>query len=326
MTPAPQRGSVSPIADLSYRGYDGPLRAHSPRWWIVALSGIRGLLKNHWFWALAALACLPFVFNGLVFYVSQSVGGFGGDPASNPMMMTDKGGHRYAMVFFQALSGWETLWWFGIALMVGAGSIASDNRANALQVYLSKPITKGDYLLGKWMSIFLTISGVALAPMLILFAFLGAAFASQGFFSSEPTLLPRLLLVAVLPGFIHASLLVGFSAWCSSSRVAGALYAAVYFIGGLVVGIMWLLIYHQRMDKGVLLQHCSIGGIITGLTQSILGVTIHSNAFSRRHGSLMDLTVPPPNLWIMLAIAAAICVIGVGAARARIRAVEVVKG
>jgi len=44
-----------------------------------------------------------------------------------------------------------------IALVVGAGAIAADNRSNALMVYLSKPITKGDYLLGKWMGIFLAI-------------------------------------------------------------------------------------------------------------------------------------------------------------------------
>lgn len=326
MTPAPQQGAPSPIADLSYRTYDGPLRAHPARWWIVALAGIRSVMKNNWFWVLAALACLPYVFNGLVFYLSQAASGLGGGPGPNGMMASDAAGHQYAMVFFQALTNSETLYWFAIALMVGAGSIASDNRANALQVYLSKPITKGDYLLGKWMSIFLTISVVALAPLLILFAFLGAAFASNGFFSSEPTLLPRLVLAALIPGFVHASLLVGFSAWCSSSRVAGALYAAVYFVGYIVVPIIWGLKYHMRPDQGVLLQHCSIPGVITGLSQGVLGVTIRSNAISRHHGNFVQMSIPPPNMWIMLAIAITISVIGIGAARARIRAVEVVKG
>lgn len=325
MTPTPQPGAPSPIADLSYRGYDGPLRAHPARWWIVALAGIRGVMKNNWFWALVALAFLPFVFNGLVFYLRQAATGLVGGPGPNGMM-PDAGDHQYATVFFNALTNSETLYWFAIALMVGAGSIASDNRANALQVYLSKPITKGDYLLGKWMSIFLTISGVALAPLIIMYAFLGAAFASHGFFSTEPTLLPRLIVVALIPGFIHASLLVGFSAWCSSSRVAGALYAAVYFIGGFVVGILWMLIYHLRPDRGILLQHCSIPGVLTGLTQGVLGVTIRSSGISRHHGNFVDMTVPPPNMWIMLAIAVSIGVIGIGAARARIRAVEVVKG
>jgi hypothetical protein len=37
-------------------------------------------------------------------------------------------------------------------------------------------------------------------------------------------------------------------------------------------------------------------------------------------------TVYPPSLWIMGGACAAVCVIGLAAARARIRAVEVVRG
>lgn len=315
---------VSPIADLSYRGYDGPLRAHPARWWIVALAGIRAVIKNQWFWAMAAGAVLPYLFNGLVFYATTVFAppGAGGLPG----MQADANGQRFAMVFFQAFSGFERLWLFGIALMVGAGSIASDNRANALQVYLSKPITKADYLLGKWMSIFLTVSFVALIPAILLYAFLGAASVSQGFFTKEPMLFPHIVLACLLPGAIHASLLVGFSAWCNSSRIAGALYAAFTFASGILAGILWLVLYNHDPSKGILLQHCSVDGAISGLAQRIFGITLHVGAMFRRRAMLGDLNIPPPNALALGGIAVGVCVLAIAAARWRIRAVEVVRG
>ena len=38
---------------------------------------------------------------------------------------------------------------FFITVYVGAGLIANDRRANALQIYLSKPLTRAEYIFGK---------------------------------------------------------------------------------------------------------------------------------------------------------------------------------
>jgi ABC-2 type transport system permease protein len=315
---------ASPIADLSYRGYDGPLRAHPARWWIVALAGIRAAFKNRWFWALAAGAFLPYVFHGLIFYVTTVFAPQGG--GGPPMMGSDANGQRYAMVFFQAFTGFEWLWLFAIALMVGAGSIASDNGANALQVYLSKPITKADYLLGKWMSIFLMVSFVALAPAVLMYAFLGAACANLGFFKNEPLLFPHVVLACLIPGAIHASLLVGFSAWCTSSRIAGALYAAFTFASKILVGILWMVHYDHNPAKGLLLQHGSVDGVISGLAQRVYGIAVQVSPMFRRRAMMGDPIIPPPNVLALGGIALGACLLAIAAARWRIRAVEVVRG
>ena len=38
---------------------------------------------------------------------------------------------------------------FFVTVYVGAGLIANDRRANALQIYLSKPLTRAEYIVGK---------------------------------------------------------------------------------------------------------------------------------------------------------------------------------
>ena len=330
MTPqTPRADAASPIADLSYRAYDGPLISRRFRWWTVALANVRLALHNRWYWVMVGGACLPYFFYGLVFYLWTSVSNQTpmGMPAPRPpMLLTDAGGKDYAMLFFQAFRGFELVWLFGIALLVGAGAIASDHRANALQVYLSKPITKGDYLIGKWVGIFVPVTIAALLPALVVFAFLGAAFSNDGFFQSEPTLIGKILLAGLLPGIVHASLLVGFSAWSSTARLAGAFYAGFYFLSGIVVRILWGALYDMRPDKGVLLQHLSVPGIIQGMAQNIFDVVFERTLFGRRRQNIDITAIPAPDPWVLLAVLVALCVIGVLAARVRIRAVEVVRG
>lgn len=323
MTPGP------PIADLSYRRYDGPLTARRFRWWIIAMAQARLAWRNRWYWVLVAGAFLPYVFYALVFYLWQSVAQqspLGMAPPRPPMLIADAGGKAYAALFFQAFRGVELVWLFGIALLVGSGSIAGDHRANALQIYLSKPITRGDYLTGKWVGIFLPVALAALLPAVSVYGFLGAAFSSEGFFREEPTLILRIVASCLLPGALHASLLVGVSAWSSTARMAGAFHTGLYFLSGIVARILWAAAHGMDPAKGILLQHASAPGILQGLAQNFLGVVVERTLF-RRHGGMPGaVEIPAPDAWTLAAAFAGLCLAGILAAWTRIRAVEVTHG
>src|ERR1041384_2888536 len=146
----------SPIADLTYRPYDGPLHSRTARWWVIAVARMRYMRARWWFWALCVLSVVPYIIFASFLYAQsfaeQQMGRRGGDGLM-ALFFDNTTGQKYAVMFFRALS-LQSLWLFLIALAAGAGSIAMDNRTNALQVYLSKPLTKRDYLFGKWMGIF----------------------------------------------------------------------------------------------------------------------------------------------------------------------------
>ena len=77
----------SPIADLTYRNYDGPITSHTFRWWVVALSVLRTNLKKPGFWINGALIVLIFLFQALLFFFSNNVAsriGGGGAPGYAP--------------------------------------------------------------------------------------------------------------------------------------------------------------------------------------------------------------------------------------------------
>lgn len=318
----PPTNGASPIADLSYRSYTGPLHTRAVRWWIVALATIRGAFKKPGFWIVFGLAALPYLIDGIVMLLSG---------IESPFSRAEPG-QKFALHFSSDLSSQQILL-FVAALIVGSGSIAADNRANALLVYLSKPITKGDYLLGKWMGLFLPLFAIAFAPALLFYIFCLLSYTNNGFLRDEPLLFVRVLLACMVPGAVHASLLLAFSAWSKTPRMAGAIYAAFYFISQIVAGIAWSVVaihpggHIDTSPRSQFIQHLSVDGVIKGLAQNIFHLTQHVMTRGRHNrGGFGEMILAPPPLVPLLTLALAMIVIGILATRAKIRAVEVVRG
>ncbi len=298
-----------PIADLSYRNYDGPKSVDGFRWWSIAKNGIRGAMRKKFFWVLVALAMLPYLFLIIQMILLSTITSV--NEAASENMPT----------FVEMLAGaYGNSWWvLFVALLVGTGSIAADNRANALQVYLSKPITRKDYLIGKLMSVFVPVYAVTLLPMLMATSF--AAF-DQGvgaFISEHPVLFPSIIVVAAIPAIVHASLLCGISAWNKTPWAVGVSYVGVVFFWNIASTI---LVFAIGQDIGsqaaTTIRFFSIDGAISGLGYRILG-----NMPRQGFGGDRVVFPDPVPLAMLLAVAIAI---GILLCYRRIRAVEVVTG
>jgi len=343
MTPTPNTQNLtpspaSPIRDLTYRTYDGPLHARKARWWIIAIARMRYLRAKWWFWLLVVFSLLPYFGVGVVLYIQSTITQT--MPSGPRGLLFDAPiGERFATIFFTT-QGFQMFFLFLIALAAGAGSIALDNRTNALQVYLSKPLTKGDYLMGKWMGIFLTVFYVALAPALLFYLYCLLNYWDDGFFKNEPWLILRILAACAIPGAVHASLLVGFSAWSKTPLIAGVVYAALYFVTSIGAGAVWAITTRARTDEGVLVRHMHVQGIITGLAQNAYNVSLDETQVSGRRGrrrrdggtpemqiqGINQVRIPPPEPAPLILAAFVTMAAGITAARYRIRAVEVVRG
>jgi ABC-2 type transport system permease protein len=306
-----------PIADVSYRPYDGPQHRRRVRWWIVARATL-GMAVRRWaFWVLAVFGALPYLGAGFQHYMRSQI------PMGPQAFMPERAPASY---FYDSMLGFGGAEFslFLLALMVGAGSIAGDNRTNALQIYLARPITKGDYLVGKWAGVFLTLAAVSLLPALALFLYLWGSLAGTGFFRQQPWLAPQVLLVSCLPPLLHASLMLGFSAWNRQPVRAGGFYAAFYigslFAAPLAGGILRRTGHEQVAPT---IRHCSLPGLIQGLGQNIYDVapTFFGLPIRGRGGFGVR-----PDWPLLVVLVAVLVVAGLIAARARIRAVEVVQG
>lgn len=115
-------------------------------------------------------------------------------------------------------------------LFAGGGLIANDLRANALEIYFSRPITRIDYLLGKLMVLMSILLMLTLVPALILWL-LDVVLASEaGFLTRQLALLPRMVGASLVLTLPPALLMLALSALARSARGAMILFAAVSLV------------------------------------------------------------------------------------------------
>jgi len=316
----------APIADLTYRNYDGPLHSRAVRWWTIAFAMFKLHTKPLTFKIVAALAVIPYLFIIVIlWFQDQFFSANNGKQITSVLSayMDNTVGQKYAIQFYNAL-GYQLLYLVILTLIAGAGSIASDNRSNALLIYLSKSITKTDYLLGKWFGLFLTLFMVAFGPALLLYFFCLVSYTGDGFLHDEPRLFLHVVESTAITSAVFTSVMIGLSAWSKSPRVIGAVLAGIYFAGQIVSVAVWAALSRGNLNKNVVVLHSSIGGMLSGLTQGIYGITFHLIRFRHHSREVIPTDVAPPPGSIMWSIAFALIVGGIFAARAKVRAVEVI--
>src|SRR5262245_22231961 len=123
-----------PIHDQGYRRYGGG-KASGLGWTIIARAGLRMVLARRAFIALMILAWFPFVVRAVQIYAAANL------PQAAFLAPTPE--------TFRQFLDQQGIFVFFITVYVGAGLIANDRRANALQIYLSKPLTRAEYVFGK---------------------------------------------------------------------------------------------------------------------------------------------------------------------------------
>ncbi|MFO7694720.1 MAG: hypothetical protein R6V57_16680, partial [Vicinamibacterales bacterium] len=119
-----------PIHDQSYRRYGGERAPEGRAWTVITAAGIKTMLAKRKFLGLLLVAWLPFIVRAVQMYIAANF------PQASMLAPT-------AETFRQFLEQ-QGVFTFFVTIFTGAGLIASDLRANALQIYLSKPLGRFD--------------------------------------------------------------------------------------------------------------------------------------------------------------------------------------
>lgn len=314
-------GPVAQIADLSYRNYDGPLESPELRWWVIAKRMILNAIRTRSLWVITVLSGWYFMILMVILFFMQQLAGT--SPQAAATLKSFLGRIVWKDQFLHGFSYAQMLL-LVIALIFGAGAIANDNRANALLVYLSKPCTKLDYVVGKWIGLFLILLGVISIPCLVFYAYGAMSFRDQGFIKDDPWLLLRVLAVLPLSAALHASLILAVSSLFRQGRIAGATYAGIYILTLSFTVLMKATLLMMEGTPSALvknLYYCSIDGVQIGLAKAILQ-PVGSRPFGMPGVDPTYVAAPPlvPYLGFVVLLSAG-CVLFVWN---RVRAVEVV--
>lgn len=204
-----------PIHDQGYRRYTGERLPPGRTWLVITRTGIRSMLRRRAFVALLIASWLPFLVRAVQFYAAANI------PQAQFLAPT-------AETFRQFL-GQQAIFLFFVTVYAGAGLIANDRRANALQIYLSKPLSRGDYVIGKLAVLFGLLLFVSWVPAMCLLLVQVLFAGSVAFVVANLHLIPAITLFSFIEALAIAVTMLALSSLSRSSRYVGILYAGLLF-------------------------------------------------------------------------------------------------
>jgi ABC-2 type transport system permease protein len=144
-------------------------------------------------------------------------------------------------MFFAHLLGWQSMLVFFLAAFVGPGLISPDLSHNALSLYLARPFSRVEYVVGKMTVLMGLMSLMTWIPGLLLFALEG--YLEGWTWASDNMRIAWALFAAAWVWILVLTLLaLALSAWVKWRPVAGALMFGVFFVcagfGAAINGIM----------------------------------------------------------------------------------------
>jgi len=216
-----------PIHDQGYRRFDGARARSGVAWLVIARAAIRSMLGNRKFAALLLLAWAPFIVRAVQVYATANW------PQLAAFAPTAK--------TFRDFLDQQSMFVFFVTIYAGAGLIANDRRANALQIYLSKPLTRLEYVAGKATVLMAFLLFVTWVPALLLLMVQVVLAGSFEFARKNLFLFPAITLFSFLQVALATLTMLALSSLSKSSRFVGVMYAGIILFTGAIQGMFWVM-------------------------------------------------------------------------------------
>jgi ABC-2 type transport system permease protein len=214
-----------PIHDQGYRRYGGSRAPRGQAWSVITRAGLRTMLAKRMFLGLLLVAWFPFFVRAVQIYAAANL------PQAAFLKPT-------AETFRQFLDQ-QSIFVFFVTVYVGAGLIANDRRANALQIYLSKPLTRAEYVFGKLAILIAFLLAVTWAPAMVLLLVQIAFAGNFTFLQNNLFLFPAITVFAAVQVITVASTMLALSSLSKSARYVAILYAMVLFFTSAIYGVLY---------------------------------------------------------------------------------------
>ena len=204
-----------PIHDQGYRRYLGTRASIGRAWQVMTRAGVMTFVTKRAFIGVMLLAWIGYVIRAVQIYVSEVF--------TQAAFLAPKG------ETFREFLDQQGIFVFFVTIWVGAGLIANDRRANALQLYLSKPMTSAEYIAGKLAILFIFLVAVTFLPAMMLLLTQAAFAGNLTFIRNNVYLLPAITLFSLVQVLLASTTMLALSSMSKSSRFVAVMYAGLFF-------------------------------------------------------------------------------------------------
>ncbi len=248
------------VYERSYKRYEGALTRQSTRLFVLPRFALGEVFRSKPFLAFFIICLLPpLVQSGRIYLYHNAAKIFEAVPDAAEFFS------QFLAIdakFFLLVMAIQCSFAFFVALFVGPGLVSKDLANNALPLYLSRPISRAEYVLGKFSVLGILLSLITWVPGLFLY-FLQSGYAGWGWAFDNARLAVSIFIGSWAWIVTVSFLALALSAWVKWRPVAGFMMFMV-FLGGGFVGLLVNALF--RTDWGNLVNlGVVIGRIWEGL-------------------------------------------------------------
>src|SRR5689334_25035760 len=148
----------------TYRPYDGALTASWRRFLVIPRYAFEDLHRSRFLTIFYIASFIYPLISALIIWVQHNASALGllGAQGANRLISIN-------VVFFLSVLGWQSMLALFLASFIGPGQVSPDLANNALSLYLARPFSRTEYVLGKMTVLLSLLSIMTWIPGLLLF-------------------------------------------------------------------------------------------------------------------------------------------------------------
>jgi ABC-2 type transport system permease protein len=208
----------------TYRPYEGALTSSMGRFLVIPRYAFEDMQRSRFLTIFFLASFIYPLICALIIYVqhnASALGLLGVQGARNLISIN--------VVFFMSMLGWQSMLALFMASFIGPGQVSPDLANNALSLYLARPFSRFEYVLGKMWILMVLMSFMTWIPGLLLFLLQGYLEGWQ-WMSDNARLASGLFFGAWVWIVLLALMALALSAWVKWKPAAGALMFGVFFV------------------------------------------------------------------------------------------------
>lgn len=304
------------VYEQTYKPYTGKLTPEWSRFLIIPRHAFRSVFASKLFTAFYVVCFIPVLIEAILIYLHHNITALAIMNMNARQLIPIDGAFFETFVFVQG--GFA----FFVALLLGPPLVSRDFRNNALPLYLCRPFTRTEYVVGKMSVLLILLSGTTWVPQLLMFFFQSYL---EGFawFKSNLWIASAIIIAGVVWVLLLALISQTLSALLKWRIVASGAMLGIVIIPLAFVGIINLIFMTRIANLFSLVM------LMTNITQGLFGtfdrVTGRIVIEALDGGPSREILLIEPPLWSSWAMLFVICAICLAILNWKVKAYEVVK-
>jgi ABC-type transport system involved in multi-copper enzyme maturation permease subunit len=282
------------VYEHTYKQYLGKLTPEWSRFLVIPRHAFRDVFKSKLFTAFFVVCFIPLLIEAILIYLHHNVNALG------ILRVNVRELIPIDAFFFETFVSIQAGFAFFVTLLVGPPLVARDLRNNALPLYLCRPFSRTEYVLGKMSVLMILLSAMTWIPQLLLFLF-QAYLEGANWFIENLSIASAIFLSGMVWILLLALLSQSVSALVKWRVIASGALLGIFFIPS-IFGEFVNQIFQTRWGSII-----SLGALMKNVTSGLFGTFLQYRVDGRAGQEFIMNEPPLIASWFALFVICAIC-------------------